>query len=93
MLYPFAALSTHFPDLAFAIKGDANDGIKPPSCPSPDIAFINEEATSCINEEAASSIIESDIGVIIAPRNPTSCFLISCFTVSVAHDCNNHIFI
>ena len=37
-----------------------------------DIAFLTEEAIGCINEAA--------IDTIIAPRNPLSCFFISCFT-------------
>ena len=73
LLYTIPALINPFPDIAFTIKGNANNGRDPPSCPfmSPfsDIAFINEEATGCINEAAT--------GIIIAPRNTSSCFFIS----------------
>ena len=50
----------------------------------PDIAFINEEATGSINEEAIGVINEAAIGAIIGPVNSPLCFLIPCFTVSVA---------
>ena len=56
--------------------------------PFPVIAFINEETTGCINEEAIGAINEAAISVIIAPRNPPSCFFISCFTASVAPSSN-----
>ena len=50
----------------------------------PDIVFINEEATGAINEAA--------IGAIKTPRNPLSCFFISCFTVSVPPSINSPYF-
>ena len=82
LLYILTALVTPFTK-TLIIKGITNSGIIPTSCPSPalltpfpDAAFINEEATGCINQ--------ATIGTIIGPRNPPSCFLISCFTVSVA---------
>ena len=40
--------------------------------------------TGCINEEVIGAINEAAIGAIIAPINPPSCFLISCFIVLVA---------
>ena len=62
-----------------------------PSCPFsalmtplPIIAFINEKATGCINEEAMGDIKEAIIGAIITGRNPSFCFSISYFTVSLA---------
>ena len=51
--------------------------------PFPDITFINEEATGCINEEAIDAINEEAIDAIIVSRNQSSCFFISCFTISV----------
>ena len=80
----FPALLTLFPDIAFFIKGNTNNGRNPTSCIFPVIAIINEEATGCINKEAIDGINEAAIGAIIAPRNPPSCFFIPCFTVSVA---------
>ena len=56
--------------------------------PFPVIVFINEETIVCINEEAIGAINEAAIGTILAPRNPRSCFLISCFAVSVAPSTN-----
>ena len=56
--------------------------------PFPEIAFINEETTGCINEETIGAINEAAIGAIIAPRNSPFCFLISCFTASVAPSIN-----
>ena len=53
-----------------------------------DIAFINEENTSCIEETFIDAINEAIIGAIIAPGNPLSCLFISCFTVSVAPSIN-----
>ena len=88
MLDPFPALLTPFPRI-FIIKSNANNGRNPPSflfsnpmTPFPDIAFINDEINGCINEEAIVAIDEAAIGAIIAPRNPPSCFFISCFIVS-----------
>ena len=53
----FTAPVTPFPDMAFIIKGNSNNGRNPPSCPFPtiithfpDIAFINEEAIGASNE-------------------------------------------
>ena len=76
-----SALVTPFPDIAFIIKGSANNG-RNPSClfpalmtPFAIIAFIIEEATGCINEEVIGAINEADIGDIIAAGNPPSCFL------------------
>ena len=43
----------------------------------PHIPFTTEEITGCTNEAAK--------GANKAGRNPPSCFLISCFTVSVIH--------
>ena len=56
--------------------------------PFTDMAFINEKATGCINEEAIDAINEAPIKAIIAPRNPTFCFFISFFTVSVTLSTN-----
>ena len=82
LLYPFPALLTPFPR-TFIVKGNANNGIIPSSCPFlvlvahfPVIAFINEEAKGAINEAAT--------GAIIAPINSPSGFFSLCFTVSVA---------
>ena len=52
--------------------------------PSPDIAFINEEATYCVN----SAIIEAVISAIIVPTNHLLVFFISYFTVSVGPSIN-----
>ena len=41
--------------------------------PLPLIPFTTEQITGCTNETAK--------GANKAPRNPTSCFFISCFTV------------
>ena len=67
LLYSFPALLTPFAR-TFFIKGNANDGRNPYSCPFPAIAFINEEATGCINQAA--------IGPIVAPRKLLSCFFL-----------------
>ena len=47
------------------------------------IMFINEETIGCIG-----AINEAALGDIIAPRNPPSCFSISCLLVSVAPPIN-----
>ena len=56
----------------FIIKGYANNGRIPSSCPFhasmtsfPDIAFINEEDTGCINEDVRDAINEPAIAAII----------------------------
>ena len=54
----------------------------------PDMEFINKEATECINDETTVTINEAVMGAIMAPRNPPSCFFISCFAVSVAPSIN-----
>ena len=94
LLTTFLVLVTPFPRI-FIIKGSANNGIIPPSCPFPalvtpfsDIAFINEETIGCNNEKALGTINEAAISAIIAPRNPPSCCFISCFTVSVTPSIN-----
>ena len=86
-MYPLPALVNPFPDIASVIKSNANNGRNLPSypilalmAPFPDIAFMNKDATGCINQEAIGAINEA---AIIAPKNPPSCFFISCFTVSV----------
>ena len=79
---------TPFPKIPFNNKGAANSGRNPPSCrfsplltPSPDIAFITEEDTSCINEEVIGAINEAAIGPNIAGRNPPFFyFVFHCFT-------------
>ena len=43
--------------------------------PLPFIPFTTEEITGCTNEAAK--------GTSKVPRNPPSCFFVSCFTVSV----------
>ena len=48
------------------------------------IAFIHKETIGYINEQAIIAINKAAIDDIIAPRNPPSCFYISCFTVLVA---------
>ena len=48
------------------------------------LTYFSEEATGYINKEALDAISEAAIGAIIVPRNPLSCFFISCFTVSLA---------
>ena len=45
------------------------------SISSPFIPFTTEEITGCTNEAPK--------GTSKAPRNPPSCFFVSCFTVSV----------
>ena len=40
------------PDMVFINKGNANKGRNPPFCFFPVIAFINQEATSCMSGEA-----------------------------------------
>ena len=81
LLYLFSALVTPFPDIAFIIKGNANNGRNHPSCPFhvfvtffQDTAFINEEAAGSINEEATGAINQAAIGTIIVSKNPPSCF-------------------
>ena len=49
---------------------------------------VIEEDTGCINEEAIGAINEPAIGAIIALKNPSPCFSISFFTVSVAPSIN-----
>ena len=84
LLYSLSALLTPFPR-TFIIKGNAKN---PPFCRFPVIVFINKEGTGSINEEATGVINEIAIGAIIAPRNPPSCFFISCFTVSLSPSIN-----
>ena len=71
-----------FHDLAFTIKGNANNGRIPSSCPFPAlmtpfsvIELIIEEVSGFINEEVKGAINEAAIGAIIAGRNPHSFFL------------------
>ena len=64
----------------FIIKGNANNGRNPPSCPFPDMVFINEKAIGCINEEAIGAINEAAIGAIIGL---ISSFLLFYFIFSV----------
>ena len=52
--------------------------------PCLDVTFITEEAKFCNNGETIDAISEKTIGAIMALRKP-SCFIISCFTVSVPH--------
>ena len=82
LLYSYPALVTPI-CRTFIIKGNANNGRNPPSCPFPtlmtpfpDILFINEQATGFINEEAIGVINETAIGTIIAPTNTPFCFFI-----------------
>ena len=79
-------------DIAFMIKGNASNGRNILSRPFLVIEFINEEVTGCINEEAIGAIDEAAIKAITVPRNPSSCFLISCFIVLVVPAINNLIF-
>ena len=77
LLYLLATLIIRFPRI-FIRKDNANNRKDPSSgqfpaliTPCPVIAFINEEAICAVNEAA--------IGVIIAPRIPSSCFLFHAF--------------
>ena len=87
LLYPLLNLLAPF-SRTFNIKGNGNDGKNPHSYTFPDIAFINEEITGCVNEEAIRAINEAAIGATRALRSPSSCFLVSYFTVSVAPTIN-----
>ena len=84
-IYPLPAHLIPFPN-TFIIKGSANNGRNPPSCPVK--KFIKEEVVGCINEEAIGGISEAAIGAIIAGRNSPSYFFISHFTVSLAPSIN-----
>ena len=86
-IYSLPALLSPFPNI-FIIKSSANNGRNPHSCPFVVIEVISEEAIGCINEEAIGAINEAAIGAIIAGRNPTSYFFISCFTVLLAPSIN-----
>ena len=83
LLYPLSALLNPLPD-TLIIKGNANNGRNPPSCPFLVIAFSIKEATGCINKEAISAINEAAIGATIAPKKSTLFFYISCNAVLVA---------
>ena len=54
-MYPLPALLSPFPN-TFIIKGSANNGRNPHSCPFAVKEFINEEAIGCINEETIVAI-------------------------------------
>ena len=84
LLSLFLALITTFPDMEFINKCNANNGRNLPSSSVVFIAFTNEEAKGCINNEPIDAVNKAAIDVIIAPRNPPSCFFIPCFIVSVA---------
>ena len=65
LFYPISFLVTSFPDTAYIIKGNANDGRNPHYCPFPglmtpfpNIACTNNEAADCINKEFIGSIIK-----------------------------------
>ena len=80
----------------FIIKGNFNNGRNPPSCPFPDIAFINEEVTGCINEKKTKNtgaINETAIAIIIVPRNLPSCFLFHVLLIQLQRQSIDQIFI
>ena len=94
LLYPLPALLIPFPR-TFNVEGNANNQRNSLSCPFPDlmslflaIPFISEEGSGCTNEEAIGAINKAAIGDITAPRNLSSHFFISNFTVSVAPSIN-----
>ena len=80
-------LLTTFP-WTFIIKGNFNNGRNPPSCPFPDIAFINEEVTGCINEKKHRCYQWNSYSYHHRPKKPTFLSFISCFTDSVATSIN-----
>ena len=84
LLHPLPALVSPFPR-TFIIKGNFNNGKNSSSCPSRDIAFINEEATGCMNEAA--------IGASIVPRNLSSCFLFDALLFQSYHRLKDLIFL
>ena len=98
LLYSLPAPVTPFSRIVI-LKRNANNGKIPPSYPFPtlmtlfsDVAFINEENTSCIEETFIDAINEAINKcykcAIIALGNPLSRLFISCFTVSVAPSIN-----
>ena len=58
------------------IKGNANNGRSPTSCPFLVIAVVNEEATGCINEKARGAIDVAAISAIIASKHSLPCFIL-----------------
>ena len=71
LLYPLTVLLTPFPRI-FVIKDNPNNERNLPSYLFPVIAFINEEATSCINEEVVGTMNTAATGAIIDLRNSPS---------------------
>ena len=71
--------------MAFKNKAATNKVKIPPFCvlltPFPEIPFKNGETIGFINKEAIDVINEATLSAIKGGRTPTSCFLISCFTV------------
>ena len=67
LLYAFPALVTFFPDIAFIIEANASNKKK--------LIFLSFSNHSCINEEHVGAINQANIGAIIAPRNPSLCFI------------------
>ena len=79
LLYVLSAFVTLFKDVAFIIKGNANNGRNPSyypfpalMIPFPDKAFINEKTAGCVYGKA---VIEAAIGAFIVPRSLPSFFL------------------
>ena len=82
LFYPISFLVSPFPDIAYVIKGNANDGKNPHYCPFPglmtpfpNIACTNDEAADCINKEFIGTINKAAIGDIRAPINLSFCLL------------------
>ena len=78
LLYVLSAFVTLFKDVAFIIKGNANNGRNPSyypfpvlMIPFPDKAFINEKTTGCVYRKV---VIEAAIAAFIVPRSLSFCF-------------------
>ena len=92
LLYSLPAYVNPFPK-TFIIKGNDNPNGNANArdalmAPFQVLTFVNEEATCCINSEARYAINEAVISAIMAGKNRSPCFFISCFTVSLAPSIN-----
>ena len=96
LLYVLSAFVTLFKDVAFIIKGNANNGRNPSyypfpvlMIPFPDKAFINEKATGCVYGKV---VIEAAIAAFIVPRSLPSLFLFHVLLFQLHHRLIDRIF-
>ena len=96
LLYVLSAFVNLFKDVAFIIKGNAENGRNPSyypfpvlMIPFPDKAFINEKTTGCVYRKPD---IEDAIGAFIVPRSLPSFFLFHVLLFQVHHRLIDRIF-